>query len=143
MSAREVPPSWAHFPHVADIGVSGTGPTKAEAFRQAALALTAVVTDLSLVHALTPVTIECSAPNDEVLLVEWLNALIYEMSVRSMLFADYAVEIAGGELRATAWGEPVDRERHEPAVEVKGATMTELSVAPVNDGWRAQCVVDV
>jgi len=135
--------SWAHFPHDADIGLAGMGPTKAEAFRQAALALTAVVTDLALVRPRTPVSIVCRAPNDELLLVEWLNALIYEMSLRSMLFADFTVEIADGEVRATAWGETVDRERHEPAVEVKGATMTALSVEAVDGRWRAQCVVDV
>lgn len=135
--------SWAHFPHDADIGLAGMGPSKAEAFRQAALALTAVVTDLALVRAQAPVSIVCSAPNDELLLVEWLNAVIYEMSSRSMLFGDFTVEIADGRVLATAWGEPVDRERHEPAVEVKGATMTELSVAAVDGLWRAQCVVDV
>ena len=136
-------PSWEHFPHDADIGLAGTGPTKAEAFRQAALALTAVVTDLALVRPRTAVSIVCEAPTDELLLVEWLNALIYEMSVRSMLFGDFAVEIVDGEVRATAWGETVDRERHEPAVEVKGATMTALSVAELDGRWRAQCVVDV
>jgi tRNA nucleotidyltransferase (CCA-adding enzyme) len=89
------------------------------------------------------VSIACRAPNDELLLVEWLNALIYEMSWRSMLFGDFTVEIADGEVQATAWGESIDRERHEPAVEVKGATMTALSVAEVDGRWRAQCVVDV
>ncbi len=74
-----VMPSWEHFSHDADIGVVGHGPTKAEAFRQAAIALTAVVTDPGTVMPKTPVEIECRAPNDEILLVEWLNALIYEM----------------------------------------------------------------
>jgi SHS2 domain-containing protein len=65
------------------------------------------------------------------------------MSVRSMLFGDFNVGIEGDQLRATAWGESVDIERHEPAVEIKGATMTALEVAHVGDQWRAQCVVDV
>jgi SHS2 domain-containing protein len=138
-----VVPAWEHFPHEADIGLVGTGPTKAEAFRQTAMALTAAVTDPSRVRSLTPVTIECKAPDDELLLVEWLNALIYEMAVRSMLFADFTVEIGDGELHADVRGEPVDQDRHEPAVEIKGATMTALEVAQVAGGWRAQCVVDV
>jgi tRNA nucleotidyltransferase (CCA-adding enzyme) len=135
--------SWAHFSHDADIGVVGVGPTKAEAFRQAALALTAVVTDPGGVRPLQPVPVFCQAPSDELLLVEWLNALIYEMAVRTMLFADFAVEIEEGQLRATAYGEPVDIGRHEPAVEIKGATLTALHVAEGPGGWRAQCVVDV
>ncbi len=136
-------PSWEHFSHDADIGLGGIGPTKAEAFRQAAIALTAVVTDPETVRSVTRVALDCSAPNDELLLVDWLNALVYEMAVRSMLFGDFNVEIADGELHATAWGEPVDPDRHEPAVEIKGATLTALRVAPVHGGWRAQCVVDV
>jgi tRNA nucleotidyltransferase (CCA-adding enzyme) len=135
--------SWAHFSHDADIGVVGIGPTKAEAFRQAALALTAVITDPSNVKAVQPVPVSCQAQSDELLLVEWLNALVYEMAVRRMLFGDFAVAIEGGELRATAYGEPVDVDRHEPAVEIKGATLTALQVAESADGWRVQCVVDV
>jgi SHS2 domain-containing protein len=136
-------PSWEHFSHDADIGVVGHGPTKAEAFRQAAIALTAVVTDPETVRPKTPVEIECRAPSDDLLFVEWLNALIYEMSVRAMLFRDFTIDIVDGTLHGTALGEPVDLERHEPAVEVKGATLTGLRVAPDANGWRAQCVVDV
>src|SRR5262245_50503694 len=135
--------SWAHFAHDADIGVRGVGPTKAEAFRQAALALTAVVANPAAVRAVHAVPVRCEAPNDEILLIEWLNALIYEMAVGAMVFGDFSVEIDGHTLRATAYGEPIDIARHEPAVEIKGATLTALHVAQDAGGWRAQCVVDV
>ena len=135
--------SWAHFAHDADIGVRGAGPTKVEAFRQAALALTAVVTDPACVRTVDAVPVFCQAPSDELLLVEWLNALIYEMAVRAMVFGDFSIAIDGGSLRATAYGEAVDIGRHEPAVELKGATLTALKVSQDADGWHAQCVVDV
>jgi len=145
MAGSDIRPAaaWAHFPHDADIGVVGTGPTKAEAFRQAALALTAVVADLATVSPAAPVPIACEAQTDELLLIEWLNAIIFEMAVRHMLFGDYTVEIDDCRLRATAYGEPVDIERHEPAVEIKGATLTALQIANGPDGWRVQCVIDV
>jgi SHS2 domain-containing protein len=136
-------PRWEHFAHDADIGVAGIGATKAEAFRQAAIALTGVVTDPARVRATTEVPIDCRGATDDLLLLEWLNAVIYEMAVRSMLFADFTVAIDGDRLHATARGETVDVERHEPAVEIKGATMTALAVAAGSGGWRAQCVVDV
>jgi tRNA nucleotidyltransferase (CCA-adding enzyme) len=107
------------------------------------LTLTAVVTEPAKVSPVHPVPAACEAPSDELLLVEWLNALIYEMAVRGMLFCDFSVEIDDGRLHATAYGEAVDVERHEPAVEIKGATLTALQVAQGADGWRAQCVVDV
>jgi len=135
---------WEHFPHGADIGVRGVGAAPGEAFEQAALALTGVITEPSRVAARTAVEIRCEAPDDELLLADWLNALVYEMGTRNMLFGRFAVGFDDHRLTATAWGELVDRERHRPAVEVKGATYTALSVARRDDGsWIAQCVVDV
>jgi len=135
---------WEHFSHQADIGVRGVGATAAEAFEQAALSMTAVVTDLALVIPARSVTIECDNPDRELLLVDWLNAIVYEMATRSMLFSRYQVSLAGTHLTATLHGEPIDVARHQPAVEVKGATYTELKVEQRTDGsWLAQCVVDV
>jgi SHS2 domain-containing protein len=134
---------WEHFEHGADIGVRGYGSTKARAFEQAALALTAVVTDPERVRLRETVPIACRAADDELLFAAWLNAVVYEMAVRRMLFGRFEVELADGALRARAAGEPV-APRHEPAVEVKGATYTLLRVAPTGDGgWLAQTVVDV
>lgn len=135
---------WEHFEHGADIGVRGFAPTLAEAFEQAALAMTAAMIDPALIRPVVAVEIDCEAPAPDLLLVEWLNAIVYEMAVRGMAFGKFEVLISDSRLTATAWGEPVDRERHEPAVEVKGATYTALSVARTADeGWIAQCVVDV
>ena len=134
---------WEHFEHEADIGVRGIGPTKAEAYEQAALAMTAVVTDPSSVTARESVEIRCGAPDDELLLVEWLNQLVYEMATRRMLFSRFEVSVDGPVLTGTAWGERVDVARHHPAVEVKGATYTALRVAHEPAGWVAQTVVDV
>jgi len=135
---------WEHFAHGSDIGVRGIGPTKAAAFEQIALALTGVITDLTSVRPDRPIAISCDAPSDDLLLVDWLNALVYEMATRRMLFSRCAVTIEDSHLHATAWGEPVDRDRHEPAVEVKGATYTALRVERLADGqWLVQCVVDV
>jgi tRNA nucleotidyltransferase (CCA-adding enzyme) len=134
---------WEHFPHDADVGVRGFGASAAEAFEQAARALTAVITHAD-VRPQMSVAVACEAPDIELLLVEWLNAIIYEMAVRKMLFGRFAVEIEGGRLKGTLWGEPVDIARHAPACEPKGATYTALSVVQGPDGaWSAGCVVDV
>lgn len=135
---------WEHFHHGADIGVRGFGLTKEVAFEHAALATMAVVTDPKLVQAQQMIPVTCEAPDDELLLADWLNALIYEMAHRQMLFSRFEVRIHGHRLSAKVWGEKVDVARHEPAVEIKGATYTELRVGPTGDGgWLAQCVVDV
>lgn len=134
---------WEHFSHGADMGVRGFGATESEAFEQAALALTAVITDPAKVNPLETVQVRCEAPDDELLLADWLNRLIYEMATRGMLFARFNVLLEGSRLTGTAWGERTDVARHRPAVEVKGATYTELRVAREDSGWIAQTVVDV
>ncbi len=135
---------WEHIPHQADIGVRGIGASKEEAFEQAAVALTAVITDPQNVAPKKMVELTCEAPDDELLLVDWLNALIYEISTRKMLFGRFEVHITGDRLQAKAWGEKIDVERHRPAVEIKGATCTDLLVQQSQSGaWLAQCVVDV
>lgn len=135
---------WEHLEHGADIGVRGYGPTPAAAFEQAALALTALLTDPALVAPREAVRIEREAPDLDFLLLDWINALVYEMATRRLLFGRFEVGIADHRLRATAYGEPVDVGRHRPAVEVKGATLTALRVAETAPGrWLAQCIVDV
>jgi len=134
---------WEHYAHEADIGVRGIGASKAEAFEQAALAMTAAITELQEVKPLERVRLRCEAPDDELLLADWLNALVYEMATRRILFSRFEVKIDGARLSAEAWGEPVDPPRHHPAVEVKGATWTGLRVARQGGAWVAECVVDV
>lgn len=133
---------WEHFPHDADVGVCGFGTTPSQAFEQAALALTAVVTR-AWIEPLRLVKVKCAAPDLELLFVDWLNAIIYEMAVGRMLFARFDVTIKGTKLEARLWGEPVDVARHVPACEPKGATYTALRVAQEGEGWSAACVVDV
>jgi SHS2 domain-containing protein len=135
---------WEIYSHPSDIGIRGLGPTREEAFAQAALALTAVITEVEKVQPKQAVDIECREEDEELLFVCWLSALLYEMDTRRMLFGRFEIEAVAGGLKARAWGEPVDIARHEPAVEVKAATYADLKVERQSDGaWLAQCIVDV
>jgi SHS2 domain-containing protein len=142
--ANETKPRWEHFEHGADIGVRGIAATREQAFEQAAMALTAVIIEPENVKSQDKVNITCESPDDEMLLVDWLNSLIYEMATRRMLFGRFEVFIKDHRLSALVWGEKIDVARHRPAVEVKGATCTSLSVKKdEKNNWTAQCVVDV
>lgn len=135
---------WEHFAHGADVGVRGFGESVDQAFEQAALALSAVVADISTIAPSETIDVHCDAPDLELLLVSWLNAIVYEMAVRKMLFGRFRVVVNGTSLRGTLTGERIDPQRHDLAVEVKGATVTALKVARGEDGiWTAQCIVDV
>jgi SHS2 domain-containing protein len=142
MAAKE--PGFELFAHGADVGIRGWGADLATAFAQAAVALSAAVTDPERIEASIPVKVSCTAPDNVTLFVDWINAIILEMATRSMLFRRFDVELSGEALSATLWGETVDAVRHEPATEPKGATFTLADVRRNEDGtWIAQCVVDV
>jgi len=136
--------AWQTFPHEADIGVRGTGESLAEAFAGAATALTAAICEPAAVAPRLAVPIDCEAPDLELLLVDWLNALIYAMATRHLLFSRFELAIEGTRLHATAWGEALEPARHQPAAEAKGVSFCELKVTRQADGrWLAQAVVDV
>ncbi len=139
-----ITPHWEHFEHEADIGVHGIGNTIEEAFIQAAIAMAAVITEPKHITPQIKIEINCEAPDHELLFVDWLNALIYEMSSRKYLFSRFEIRINTGELHACAWGEKIDISRHQPVVEIKGATYTSLKVYQDEDGtWHAKTVIDV
>jgi SHS2 domain-containing protein len=144
VNSKVLTPHWEHFEHGADIGIRGIAPTLEQAFEQTAVAMTAVITLPDQVSADKAVSIHCQAPDHELLLLDWINELVYQMAVQGLLFKRYQVTINDSNLAATAYGEPVDRKKHQPAVEIKGATFTELRVYQQPDGlWVAQCIVDV
>jgi SHS2 domain-containing protein len=137
-------PKWEHFDHQADIGIRGLGRTMAEAFEQAAVAMTAVITPPERILPREVVRVQCEAPDPELLLADWLNAVLREMSALRMLFSSFEVTVAGNRLEAVMHGEKLDAARHEPSVEVKGATYFKLRVRQDEKGtWTAECVVDV
>jgi len=135
---------WQHYSHPADMGIRGFGASMEEAFEQAAMALTAIITDLKKVKPRQKVEIICQEQDNELLFVGWLNALLYEMATRHMLFSRFELKIDDGHLSAKAWGQELDVEKHKPVVEVKAATYADLKVEQDKKGnWLAQCVVDV
>jgi len=131
------------FEHESDIGIRGFGETIDEAFENAAVALYSVMVDVKTVHPEERRTVTATAPDRELLLVEWLNALLSRSDIEHMVFSKFEVNIDGTSLTGMAWGEKLDRKRHQTGVEIKGATYHMLSVQEDNNRYVAQCVVDV
>ncbi len=134
---------WEHFDHGADIGICGYGRSMAEAFAECGLALTAIVTPPEQVELRRRISVSCVGNDPELLLYDWINLVIREMSTRHMVFGRYEVTFLSGHLKADLYGEPVDIARHTPCVEPKGATFTGLSVRKSNGLWTARSVIDV
>jgi tRNA nucleotidyltransferase (CCA-adding enzyme) len=126
-----------------ELNIQAEGPTLGAAFGQAALAMIAALTDPAAIRLEETIEIECAAPSAELLLADWLNAVVSEMAARGMVFGAFNVDTDGFQLHATASGEHVSQERHGPAIEIKGATLRDLAVSedPLGE-WRARCIVD-
>ncbi|MBI3043812.1 MAG: archease [Betaproteobacteria bacterium] len=138
-----VPPAGpAYFEHDADIGVVGRGATLEEAFQSAAAATFAIMTDLASVRPDQSIALDFEEADTELALVRWLNLLLALSHERGLVFSRFWIERDGVLWRGGAAGEPW-RPGLERGVEVKGATLTMLSVSPAPGGWEARCVVDV
>ncbi len=131
------------FEHEADIGIRGYGSSLEEAFEHAAAAVYSVIVDINKVGQTESRTVAVSAPDQELLLVEWLNALLSLSDIERMVFSRFQVTISGTTLTGSAWGEKLDKKRHDLGVEVKGATYHMLSVKNEGGVYRVECVVDV
>lgn len=134
---------WEHIEHDADIGVRGIGNTVEEAFAMAGVALTAIIMDPAIIPSRLEVKVNIEAPELELLLVDWLNSIIYEMDTKHLLFSEFKVKIENNRLEAILQGEKMENLTQDFGVDIKGATYTELKVAQEKGLWIAQCVLDV
>jgi SHS2 domain-containing protein len=134
--------SYGYFEHDADIGIIGRGATLEQAFESAAQAMFAIVADPALVREALEAELAFVEDDVEFALVRWLNALIASAREQGAVYRRFALSREEACWRGRAWGERW-RDDLERGVEVKGATLTMLSVKTTGAGWEARCVVDV
>lgn len=131
-----------YFEHGADIGVVGHGASIEQAFARAAASMFAIMVDLEGVQPRLQVAVDFDEDDVELALVRWLNALLAQSREAGIVLSDFALQRSGDHWHGVARGEPW-REAHARGTEVKGATLTALSVRQGDGGWQARCVVDV
>ncbi len=131
-----------YFDHDADVGVFGRGATIEQAFENAARATFALMWEPRDVAMRDTVEVEFEEADVELALVTWLNALLGQSAARHLALADFTLARDGNRWRGRTRGEPW-RDDLPRGTGVKGATLTALSVRPVDGGFDARCVVDV
>jgi SHS2 domain-containing protein len=136
------------FEHTADLGLRIRGATLEELFTEAARALfTVLVEDEQSIQPRQRLDLTIPGDDREYLLFDWLRALLYHFDAEHLLLGRFEVRLPGGDgrhgLEATAWGEPVDRGRHELGHEVKAITYHGLRVEQTPEGWLAEVIVDI
>lgn len=132
------------FDHTADLGLRIQASDLNALFQQAAEAVFAtIVDDLASVKPSERVEIAIEGTDREYLLFDWLRELLYRFDAEHRLFSKFAVRVSDQGLAGTAWGEPIDPERHVLAHEVKAITYHALKVEQTADGWLAEVIVDI
>ncbi|MEM2865559.1 MAG: archease [Candidatus Hadarchaeales archaeon] len=133
--------------HPSDIGFRAYGKDLGEAFENAALALFEVMTDTGRVEAREEVGVELEAEDEQALLYDWLDRLLYFRDAEGLLFSRFRAEVGeeGGrwKLRGRAWGERFDPKKHEERTAVKAVTYHLMEVGKEGDRAFVQVVVDI
>lgn len=138
-------PGFRIVEHTADVGIEAYGGSVAESFAQAARGMYGVMVDVDAVEECESRSVIAGAADRERLLTVWLLELLFLTETEGLLFSRFEVELSEDDtaLNATAYGEPIDRERHELGPEVKAVTRHRLEVAEVDGGYRASVVFDI
>jgi SHS2 domain-containing protein len=139
--------SYEFFDHTGDIGVRVSGATVEELFADAATALTATLVDLATVQCRAREWVGLEAPSLELLLVDWLNDLVFRFDVDEWLVARATPRISdqdgGWKLEAAIEGESVDPARHHVRLLIKGVTYHQLAITQTSNGFETTVIFDI
>ena len=131
--------------HTADAKFRATGATIEEAFREAARAMTAIVTNPDALEKGREAVVEVHAFDHKRLLFEWLDQLLFLHDTEGILAADVedlviTRHLERYTLRATVLGD--DATKH--GGNLKAVTYHDMKVEQESDGtWVCQAVIDI
>ena len=119
--------------HTADAYIEAYGGSLEEAFGNAAAAMTDVMTELESVEARIENSFVVEAKDEPALLYSWLEELLLEFELKGKLYSRFEVlciedTSEGFRLRAKAWGEAYDVEKHPSKGGIKAATYHQMEI---------------
>ena len=130
--------------HTADIGIVAYGADVKQVYANAALGLFNLMADLDNLKEGVKREIELSAEDVEVLLVQWLNELIYISEVEHVIFKRFEInELSNTRLKATCFGEKIKAGQHRLKREIKAATYHMLKLSKEGDRYQVRIIFDI
>ncbi len=113
-------------------------------FVECGKAIFMAISDIDLIESKIPVEFNINAESPEDLLVGYLSELIYLKDTKKMLFSQFLVEISDNYcLYCKAIGEPFDRQKHQPKIDVKAATYHKLEIVKTDSGYSVRVILDL
>lgn len=134
--------------HTADAYVAAYGENLGEAFESAALAMFEVMTDVKKVKPLVEDHVEVRATDESALLYSWLEALLLKFDIKGLLFSKFEVlkleETSDGfMLKAKAWGEKFNPQKHPQKVGVKAITYHRMEIIKERGKVTLKFILDI
>ncbi len=130
---------WDEVEHTADLALWVWGEDLQDLFSTAAEAMFRQVATAGEGETVTG-KVDLAAPDVEILLVDWLNELLYLHERERAVFSTYEFDhLSETQLTATVVGEPVD----EYWAHIKAATFHNLEIVRRADGYETEIVFDI
>jgi SHS2 domain-containing protein len=134
------------LPHTADVKFRAYGATMEEAFSNAALALTEVITDYNKVEPNVEKTIEIESEDEKALLYDFLEQFIVLLDSESFLLnsvKDIKIEKGEGlKLKAVITGD-TKLEKYKTETHIKAVTYQEMEIKKEKGKYMLQVVLDL
>jgi SHS2 domain-containing protein len=137
---------WEFFEHTADTGFEVRAASRPELYAEAARALTALLVERpEAVRAAESrqFQVDAAGGDEADLLHDWLDEILYQYAAHRFIFVRFAIEMSENGIAAEGWGEPLEPERHRPALDVKAITYHQLKVESRAGEWFARVIVDI
>lgn len=138
-----VSPDFEILEHTADAGIIARGETLPELFAHAAEGMFTLMVDLDGVRETEARDISARGEDVAHLLADWLLELLILTETEGLLFRRFEVTMRDSGLTGKAFGERIDRARHDLRGDIKGVTRHLLEVVPDGGGYRARVLFDM
>lgn len=134
-----------YLPHTADVKFQAFGRNFETALKNAGLAMTNLITDVSKIKKRLKRKISIASPSDEDLVVDFLNELIFLLETKGFLMAGAKLKYRklknSAEISGELYGDNI--RRYKTHGSVKAATYNDLKIARRKNKCVVQIVVDV
>jgi SHS2 domain-containing protein len=130
--------------HTADIGIIAYGTDIKQVFANAAAGMASLIINPDEIDDHIHRNIELKSYDDENLLVEWLNELLYIFDVEHILFKRIEVtNLQNSKIETRCYGDRIDFQRHRIKREIKAATYHMLTLDKKDTIYSAQIIFDI
>lgn len=144
---KPYPGKYDYPEHTSDIYVQAYGKSLEEAFENAALGLTEIITDTSKIRPEQIVEENIEAEDVQMLLYKWLETILIRLDAEQMVFSSFKVKIGKKEekyvLKAVLRGERFKPGRHSSRTHVKAITLHDMEIEESPRRARVKVLLDI